>query len=74
MGYFYSQSTDPHDAHTPQNDRKQENSTNGLHKGMLYILFYQETETTEYIYTSQVKTTAGKKIVNSLLILKNTCH
>lgn len=39
-----------------------------------FISFYRETETTEYVYTPQVKTTAGKKIVSSLLILKNICY
>lgn len=64
MGNFYLQSTDPHGAHTPQNDRKQKIPRMDSTKEwfiFVFILFYGETETTEYVYTSQVKTTAGKK-------------
>lgn len=63
MGNFYLQSTDPHGAHTPHRmiESKKIPQMDSPKECFILILFYQETVTTEYVYTSQVKTAAGKK-------------
>jgi len=60
MGNFYLYSTDPYGAHTRQNDTRQENSTDELHKGMfLYIYMLLSRKRNHRIYyTSQVKIVA----------------